>query len=125
MPRNLRVSPFAQTGILAHALAQLGLVPLNVEQVVDDLERQADSPPVMVEGLLVSLGGMGDDRPHLQRSPQQGPGLAAVNGLELAQRSVDPLVQGLLFRLEVGHLAAHHPGRTSRLGQNPNATQGR
>ena len=73
----------------------------------------------------MSLGGLGDDRPHPQRSPQQGPGLAAVDRLELAQRSVDPLVQGLLFRLEVGHLAGHHPRRPGRLGQDPHATQRR
>ena len=61
---------------------------------------------------------MGDDRPHLQRSPQQGPGLAAVYGFELAQRSVDLFVESLLFCLQVGHLAAHHPGGPAPLPES-------
>ena len=78
----------------------------------------------MVQGLYVSLRGMGDDRPHAQGRPQQGPGLAAVDGLKLVERALDLFVESLLFGLKVGHLAAHHSGRPSTLGQDLDALQG-
>ena len=57
------VRPFAQLGILADALAQLGLVALDVEQVVDDLERQSDGLAVTVERLDATSRGLRRSRP--------------------------------------------------------------
>ena len=80
------VRPFAQLGILADALAQLGLVALDVEQVVDDLKRQTHGLAVTVQRLDADLRGPGDHGPHLQRGSQQRPGLAAVDRLERRER---------------------------------------
>ncbi len=51
------VRPFAELGILADALAQFGLIALDVEQVVDDLERQTNGFAIPIECLEDSESG--------------------------------------------------------------------
>ena len=65
--------------------------------------------------------------PMRQRGAEQGPGLAAVDRLQLRQRAVGRPALGLgaPLGLEVGHLAGHHPARAGRLGQDPHAPQRR
>ena len=113
------VGPLPQAVILVHPLAQLRLVPLDVEQVVDDLERQAHGMTIRIEGPEGDFIGPRDDPAHLQGGPQQGPGLPPVDRLEFVEVGVEPPLG-----LEVGHLPADHPGRSRPFGQGQHAAGG-
>jgi hypothetical protein len=58
------VRPFAQLGILADTLAQLGFVALNVEQIVDNLKSQSNRLTISIESLGTGRRRTCDHRTH-------------------------------------------------------------
>jgi hypothetical protein len=63
--------------IVAHGLAQLGLLGGIVQHVVDELEGDAEVEAVAVEGLLLHLRALGDDGADAAGGREEGRGLAA------------------------------------------------
>ena len=75
---------------------------LDVEDVVHNLERQADVLAVAGERFILRGGGAGGMRAHAQRRAQQRSGLGAMDGLQQLR------VGRLALAFEIGHLAADH-----------------
>src|SRR5581483_12005238 len=79
-------------GVLADALADVAGGALDLEQVVGDLEGQAEAPAVAVEPLQHPLGRIDTLRSKVYPSPQadasanQRPRLAQVKVLQVGQR---------------------------------------
>ena len=69
----------AGRGVLARRLAEGRRVRLDVEQVVLDLEREADRAPVAVEPREIFVCREGEDAAHGERRADQAAGLALVD----------------------------------------------
>src|SRR5450759_3069387 len=95
--------------VLARRFAERGGVGLDVQQVVLDLEGEADGAPVRVEALEVLVAGEGEEAADGERGPDQAAGLALVDPQDQIFG-----VRLLLFLLQVRDLAADHAGRADR-----------
>ena len=98
-----REGGLAPGAVAAGALAGRRRVPLDVQEVVDDLEAEPDAPRVLGEGLEARRRRAGGDGAAAHAREDQGAGLARVDELQLRQRQLAPL------RLEVRHLPADEP----------------
>ena len=68
-------------GVLADLLADLGLVALGVEQVVGDLEGEAEVVGVGVQGVPRALRSLAQDRSGLASESDELAGLEALQGV--------------------------------------------
>src|SRR5690606_28038507 len=106
-----RVSRLLVGAVARGALAERRRVLLDLEQVVTDLEDEADiaredvEPPALVVGELAELAR------HHDRRADQLTGLAPVDVLEPGFVDSPP------FGLEIERLAADHARRSARLGE--------
>src|SRR6185437_2268813 len=90
------------------------LVALLVEDVVHDLEGEADALRVTVEALELGLRELpAAMRAEQDRSADERPGLEDVHVLELGEREV------AAHRVEVDRLPARHAARAARRGEEP------
>ena len=103
--------------VLSHALADLILGPGDVEQVVDDLKRQAEGLAVTIEGLFLFEVGPGRDGPQPQRRTEQGAGLASMDRSQAIQ--ADPTILGR----QIIRLSAHQGGGPRGLRQDSAAAR--
>ena len=83
-----RIGGLAGRGILAGGLAEIRRRAFDVEDVVDDLKREADALAVGVDRRRSSASsGAGHDRAGDGRCPDQGAGLARVHRAQASLRS--------------------------------------
>ncbi|SBO42933.1 protein of unknown function [Cyanobium sp. NIES-981] len=115
--------------VLAGGLAEHLAAGRHVQDVVDDLEGQADAAGIGPQGREQRLGSSGDQGAAEHAGPQQRTGLVQVDVLEGVE------IHGLAFALQVHHLATHqtrgargqaqlaHHGQQA-LRRHPGAAQG-
>ena len=97
--------------VLAGALARRGLVPAMVDEVVGDLEREADVARIAAIGRPRLGRQLGHDARRLDRIFDQRA------GLQLLEPGDRRKVELLALRGEVHHLSAGHARRAGRSGQ--------
>src|ERR1700736_6577555 len=98
--------------VAADRLAGLGRRALDVEEIVGDLEGEAEIMGIAAQGMALLAPGLAEN----------GAGLAGEGdesaGLEALQRGDGADIEGrIVLRQEVDHLAADHAGGARRLGE--------
>ena len=113
-PEKAWVRPLPEPRVFTHSLPKFDLVSFDVEQVVDDLEREAHR----MTRKFLALWEIRPERPAtIAPILSEARSKAAVFRRWIASESLDRAV-GLPLGLEVGHLAADHPLRARRGGQD-------
>src|SRR6185312_16040179 len=109
-----RVRGLLRRAVLAGGLAERRRVALLVEDVVHDLEGEADALRVTVEALELGLRELlAAMRAEQDRSADERPGLEDMHVLALGEREV------VAHRVEVDRLPARHAARAARRGEEP------
>ena len=109
-PRRPGTSPCRRRRLCADVLPSVAASASTSEQVVLDLEGEADGSPVGVQAREVLVPGEGEEAAGRERGADQAAGLALVDPR-------DEILRGmcLLLRLQIRDLAADHAGRADRV----------
>src|ERR1019366_4738383 len=98
------IGRLAALDVLLRAFAHLLGRALNIQQVIDDLERQPQRARVCVERFDLRLARAAQTSTAANRRQEQRPGFLAVQFFELLDRL------RLAFAEQIDHLPRDHPG---------------
>src|SRR5438067_2479618 len=110
--KNRNERRLSRRGVAAARLAGLGRRALDVEEVVGDLEGEAEVVGVAAQGKALLAPGLAENGAGLAGEGDEGAGLEPLQPGDGAD-----IESGIVLGQEVDHLAADHSGGARRLGE--------
>src|SRR5260221_4456869 len=117
--QNRHESGLSRRRVAADRLAGLGRRAFDVEEIVGDLEGEAEIVGVAAQGKALLAPGLAENGAGLAGEGDEGAGLEALqpgDGADIEGR--------IVLGQEVDHLAADHPNGARRLGEGSDELAG-
>jgi len=111
-PKQGNESSFTGVGVLLDLLADQGGIALDIEDIVGDLEGEAEVVGVITQGEVEFAMGLAQHRARLTGEGEQSA------GLHLLQPGDPGNIEIQIVGLKVDHLTADHAERAGGLGQS-------